>query len=530
MRSIIRSRIFARTLMSSIETGSSATSRSGPRMIARAIAARCFWPPERSPGYLSTKLRRRREADQLEGLGDLRRRLARVPGRACGTAAGRDRGSDRHRRVQRRVRVLEDHLQVPAQRPNSRSLQAGELLALELARALAGGDEAEQRAPERRLARARLADEPEHLALAQVEADPVDGLHRARLAAAQARANEPCSGEVDLEVADLDQGVAASARVGVATSRFLRDGERLALERLAAAGGDLVLGPVQPALRAARRPRGRDSDRLTAARRPASRPGSAGGSGTPAAGRRGPAARPGWSAARWSTARSSSAAARASTGARAAAKTCLAPPCSTIRPAYMTATRSQASATIPRLWVISSSAVSKLRRRSARMRRIWRLDEHVERGRRLVGDDQAGPQHERQRDHDPLAHAARELVRVLLVARRRDAHAAQRLERALARLLLAEVRLVCAQHLVEVLRDLHQRVEPRHRLLEDQPQLRPAQRAQLGACDRGLGRARRSATSPAGAALSGSRPSTPRPSVDLPQPDSPTRPTVSPGA
>ena len=47
------SRIFARTLMSSIETGSSATSRDGLRTIARAITARCFCPPERSDGYLS---------------------------------------------------------------------------------------------------------------------------------------------------------------------------------------------------------------------------------------------------------------------------------------------------------------------------------------------------------------------------------------------------------------------------------------------------------------------------------------------
>ena len=36
--------------MSSIEIGSSATITSGSRMIARAITARCFWPPERSEG------------------------------------------------------------------------------------------------------------------------------------------------------------------------------------------------------------------------------------------------------------------------------------------------------------------------------------------------------------------------------------------------------------------------------------------------------------------------------------------------
>ena len=38
--------------MSSIEIGSSATSSSGPRTMARAITARCFWPPESSDGYL----------------------------------------------------------------------------------------------------------------------------------------------------------------------------------------------------------------------------------------------------------------------------------------------------------------------------------------------------------------------------------------------------------------------------------------------------------------------------------------------
>ena len=52
-------------------------------------------------------------------------------------------------------------------------------------------------------------------------------------------------------------------------------------------------------------------------------------------------------------------------------KTVRASPSSAIRPAYITATRSQASATMPRLWVISSRAVSKLRFRSARIDRIW---------------------------------------------------------------------------------------------------------------------------------------------------------------
>ena len=45
-----------------------------------------------------------------------------------------------------------------------------------------------------------------------------------------------------------------------------------------------------------------------------------------------------------------------------------------------------------------------------------RLDGDVERGGRLVGDDQLGIAREPDRDHHPLAHAARELVRILVEA------------------------------------------------------------------------------------------------------------------
>ena len=41
-----------------------------------------------------------------------------------------------------------------------------------------------------------------------------------------------------------------------------------------------------------------------------------------------------------------------------------------------------------------------------------RLRRHVERRGRLIGDQQRGLQHQRHRDHDALALAARELVRV----------------------------------------------------------------------------------------------------------------------
>jgi hypothetical protein len=45
-----------------------------------------------------------------------------------------------------------------------------------------------------------------------------------------------------------------------------------------------------------------------------------------------------------------------------------------------------------------------------------RLDRHVERSRRLVRDNELGITGDRDRDHDALAHATRELVRILLKA------------------------------------------------------------------------------------------------------------------
>ena len=64
-----------------------------------------------------------------------------------------------------------------------------------------------------------------------------------------------------------------------------------------------------------------------------------------------------------------------------------------------------------------------------------RLDRDVERGRRLVGDDEPRLRRERERDHDALAHAAGELVRIVVDAarRRRNADLLQQLDRPRAR-------------------------------------------------------------------------------------------------
>ncbi len=93
-----------------------------------------------------------------------------------------DRLLDRHGRVQRGVRILEDDLHLA---PDAAQLALGharDLAAVEEHALRRSPDEAEQRPPERRLAAAGLADEPEHLALVEVERHVVDRLHVARLA------------------------------------------------------------------------------------------------------------------------------------------------------------------------------------------------------------------------------------------------------------------------------------------------------------------------------------------------------------
>ncbi len=70
-----------------------------------------------------------------------------------------------------------------------------------------------------------------------------------------------------------------------------------------------------------------------------------------------------------------------------------------------------------------------------------RLHGHVERGRRLVGDQQLGVARERHRDHRALALPARELVRIGVDAHRRlgNADEVQQLDRARARRGLGDV-------------------------------------------------------------------------------------------
>jgi hypothetical protein len=104
-----------------------------------------------------------------------------------------------------------------------------------------------------------------------------------------------------------------------------------------------------------------------------------------------------------------------------------------------------------------------------------RLHGDVERGRRLVGDEQPRLAGDRHGDAYALAHAAGKTVRVVVEAleRARDADLGEQLARPPARgaALEAEVAL---QDLDDLRPDRERRVERGHRVLEDHPDLAPA--------------------------------------------------------
>ena len=107
------------------------------------------------------------------------------------------------------------------------------------------------------------------------------------------------------------------------------------------------------------------------------------------------------------------------------------------------------------------------------------LDGGVEAGRRLVEHEQLGVTGQRHGDHDPLLHAARQLVRVALhhPVRVGDAHPAQRLAR-----LRQGVPAVVAEdreRLDDLATDLHRRVQRRPGVLVHHRRLAGAEPSQL---------------------------------------------------
>ncbi len=240
-------------------------------------------------------------------------------------------------------------------------------------------DQAEQQAPERALAASRTRRRrrpPRRAPISQV-----DVAHRLHLAArgrtgpaqARSRTTGPRRGSGRALMRTLSQ-----RRCSV--SDAVRRRSRAAAGRRGMAGGD----------------RARRS-----AERSGSRRGSACGGGTT----------PGMPAGRVACPSGTRRAARACRDGSGAAKTSPTGPCSTTWPAYITATRSAISATTPRLCVMNISAMPALAPQVGEQVEDLRLDGDVERGGRLVGDQQARAVGDRHRDHHALAHAARELVR-----------------------------------------------------------------------------------------------------------------------
>ena len=161
------------------------------------------------------------------------------------------------------------------------------------------------------------------------------------------------------------------------------------------------------------------------------------------------------------------------------------------------------------------------------------LDRHVERGRRLVRDQDARVAGERHRDHHALPHPARELVRVLVDPALPGSGMWTRSSSSIARasrVAPARGSRCLRSDLADLLADAQHGVERGHRLLEDERDLAAAHRCGGASAARAGGRRPRSALLPVTVAVAGSSPRIESAVTLLPQPDSPTMPSTSRGA
>src|SRR5262249_22192641 len=222
-----------------------------------------------------------------------------------------DRGADGHARVQGRVRVLEDHLHVPAQRPERALRQPLDRLPVEDDAPRRRLVQPKQSATERRLAAARLADEAQRLARLDGEAHVLDGAE-----------DRPTLAEVLRQAGHFDE------RCGHAGSGTGKKHRTKCPGASGSSGG--------PSARQPSWTRGQRSWNL----QPGGRAWS-GGTMPGISDKRSPE----------SSSRGTDARRPAVYGWRGAARSSAVGAASTMRPAYMTTTSSQVSATTPRSWV-----------------------------------------------------------------------------------------------------------------------------------------------------------------------------------
>ena len=202
-----------------------------------------------------------------------------------------------------------------------------------------------------------------------------------------------------------------------------------------------------------------------------------------------------------------------------------------MRPAYMTSTRSQTCRTTATSWLMSRRATPSASRIDCEQAEHLLLDGDVQGGRRLVGDDERRAAHEPHADHGALPHAARELVGILSGAPLGGRHVdgSQAVDGACVGLRAAHAQVVTA-HLGELAADPAGRVEGGHRVLEHHRQ-RGAQQVAVQALA-AVQQVRAQQAQARGCHAPGSSMSCATASAvsDLPEPDSPTMPTASPGS
>ena len=97
-----------------------------------------------------------------------------------------------------------------------------------------------------------------------------------------------------------------------------------------------------------------------------------------------------------------------------------------------------------------------------------RLDCHIQGGGRLIGNQQCRPAGQSHRNHHPLLHPARQLMRIFADAafRVRDSDRTKQLDHPLPHT-VSVFRVMQPDRLSDLLTDRHHRVERGHRLLED---------------------------------------------------------------
>ena len=106
------------------------------------------------------------------------------------------------------------------------------------------------------------------------------------------------------------------------------------------------------------------------------------------------------------------------------------------------------------------------------------LNDHVERCRRLVEQEQLGAERHRHRDHHALSHSAGELVGICAEPAPVDAHDFEQLGRLHEREALRDL-LVREEHVDELVLDAGDGVERAHRALEDDRDVAPANLPEL---------------------------------------------------